>query len=91
MLLRSLRSSEKAQRHKRISKVVSPVINAMEAVNLGEELEREGAGGERTPDNVTKKMPAVQTGERVPGRGNSKGKGLQAHENKIINHSTKAY
>ena len=57
-------------------------------VNLGEELEGEGAGGELTLDHLSRKKPCRL--KSVPGRGNHKGQGLEAHEN-IINHSTKAY
>lgn len=67
------------------------MIKAFERLNLGEGLEREGAGGEETVDNLTEKKLAVQTGESVPGQWNIKGRSLGAHENKIINHVTKAY
>lgn len=49
------------------------------------------AGGEPTLDNLPTEKPALQTGDSVPGQWNIKGKGLKAHENKIINHFTKAY
>lgn len=67
------------------------MTTAIERVNLDGELEREGAGGKPTPDNLTKQQPAMQTGERVLGQGNVKGRGSEEHGNKIINHFTKAY
>lgn len=82
---------ESEEADKPIGKVLSTVINAIERVNLDEELEREGAGGKATPDDLTEKKPAMQTGESVSGQGNIKGKGSEAHGNKIINHFTKAY
>lgn len=83
--------NKKRQTNKRTGKVLSTVTNAIERVNLDEELEREGAGGKPTPGNLTKRQPAMQTGEHVPGPGNIEGKGSEEHGNKIINHFTKAY
>lgn len=58
-------------------------------VNLGEELKGEGAGRELTLHHLSKKKPCRL--ESVPGRGNHKGQGLEAYENKIISHSTKVH
>lgn len=89
--MRESRSSEKRQINRPVDKVVPTVTKAIEKVNLGEELERKEAGGEPTLDNLPTEKPALQTGDSVPGQWNIKGKGLKAHENKIINHFTKAY
>lgn len=56
LLLRGFHSSEKRQTNNPRDKVVSTVINAIERLNLGEELERAGAGRERAVDNLTKKL-----------------------------------
>lgn len=61
--------SKKRQTNKPIGKALSTVVNTTERVNLGEELESKGAGGDPTADNLTKKKPAVQTGECSRPRG----------------------